>query len=88
MIIGIVCVDHDWGIGNKGQLLYTIKEDMQFFKKQTTGHAVLMGLTTYYSIGKPLPNRRNVVLCPEGTEIEDSLLSGRADGYPRIVPSG
>ena len=70
MIYGIVCVDKDWGIGYQNQLLFNIKEDMKFFRTQTLGKTVLMGLNTYYSIGKPLKNRKNIVLCPEGTELE------------------
>lgn len=49
-------------IGYKGKLPWHISEDLKRFKKLTTGHTVLMGRKTFESIGKPLPNRRNVVL--------------------------
>ena len=63
MIKLIVCIDLDGNIGYKNKLLFNIKDDMAFFKKQTTGHIVLMGYNTYESLGcKGLPNRFNLVL--------------------------
>jgi dihydrofolate reductase len=49
-------------IGRRGALPWHLPEDLKRFKKLTTGHAVLMGRATYDSIGRPLPDRRNVVL--------------------------
>ena len=49
-------------IGKDGKLPWHISEDLKRFKRLTTGHAVLMGRKTYESMGKPLVNRRNVVL--------------------------
>ena len=63
MIKLIVCIDLDGNIGYKNKLLFNIKDDMAFFKQQTTGHIVLMGYNTYESLGcKGLPNRFNLVL--------------------------
>ena len=63
MISAIVCVDQNWGIGSKGNLLANIPEDMKFFKEKTTGQTVIMGRKTYDSLPiKPLPNRENVVI--------------------------
>lgn len=72
-IIGIVAVDNNWGIGYKNDLLFHIKEDMQFFKQKTTGHMVCMGHNTFKSLPgmKPLTNRHNVILCSSGTEYLD-----------------
>ena len=62
-------------IGLHNKLLWHIKEDLQYFKKQTTGKIILMGRKTFESIGKPLPNRTNVILTrdtsfkPEGVEV-------------------
>ena len=59
----IVCVDRKWNIGYKNSLLFHLKDDMNFFKKTTTGKIVVMGRKTFESIGnKPLPNRRNIIL--------------------------
>ncbi len=59
-------------IGNAGQIPWHIPEDFQWFKKMTTGHVVLMGRKTYESLGRPLPNRTNVVLTRRG-EIESVI---------------
>ena len=51
-------------IGNGNSLPWNLPEDLKFFKQTTLGHAVLMGLNTWYSLPvKPLKNRKNFVLC-------------------------
>ena len=69
MIIGIVAVDENWGIGKDNQLLFHIKEDMQFFKKKTLGNVVCMGKNTFLSLPnqQPLKGRENVVLSSNST---------------------
>jgi dihydrofolate reductase len=49
-------------IGRHGKLPWHIPEDLKRFKRLTSGHAVLMGRKTYESLGRPLRDRRNVVL--------------------------
>ena len=49
-------------IGRDGQIPWHLPEDFKWFKQLTTGHFVLMGRKTYESMGKPLPNRTNIVL--------------------------
>lgn len=49
-------------IGKNNKLLWKLPEDMKHFKKLTTGKTVIMGRKTYESIGRPLPNRMNVVV--------------------------
>lgn len=49
-------------IGDNGRLPWHLSEDLKRFKRLTVGHTVLMGRKTYESIGKPLVNRRNVVV--------------------------
>lgn len=49
-------------IGKDGHLPWHLPEDLKFFKKTTSGHAILMGRKTWESLGRPLPNRRNLVL--------------------------
>jgi len=60
----IVAADRNWGIGKSGKLLVSIPEDMKFFRKMTTGKTVICGRKTLESFpgGKPLPNRRNIIL--------------------------
>ena len=58
----IVAIDDKNGIGKEGQLLIKLKDDMKWFKNITTNKVVIMGRKTMESIGKPLPNRLNIVL--------------------------
>lgn len=46
----IVAVARDWGIGNKGELLFNVPEDMEFFKKTTLNKVVVMGRKTLLSL--------------------------------------
>ena len=71
----IVAADKNWAIGKAGDLIYSIPEDMKYFRRMTQGKTVVMGRKTLESFpgGKPLPKRVNVVLssnrdyAPEGT---------------------
>ena len=60
----IVCVDQNWGIGYRGELLFHIPEDMKMFRERTTGQIVIMGRKTLESLpgGRPLPDRVNIVM--------------------------
>jgi dihydrofolate reductase len=62
MIIGIVAIAQNFAIGRKGKLPWHYSTDLKFFKQTTTGNTVVMGRKTFESIGKPLPNRLNIVL--------------------------
>ncbi|MDD2420471.1 MAG: dihydrofolate reductase, partial [Bacteroidales bacterium] len=58
----IVAIARNHAIGRNNQLLWHIPEDLKYFKKVTGGHTVIMGRKTWESIGRPLPNRRNIVV--------------------------
>lgn len=63
MIVSIiVAVANNNAIGGNNQLLWHISADLKRFKAITSGHAIVMGRKTYESIGKPLPNRQNIVI--------------------------
>ena len=62
MIIGIVAIAKNHAIGKDGKLPWHYSADLKFFKETTSGNAVVMGATTWASIGRPLPNRLNIVL--------------------------
>ena len=65
MIISLIAaVDSKNGIGLNGKMPWGhIKEDMEFFRKTTTGYTVIMGRCTFESLGnKTLPDRRNIVI--------------------------
>jgi dihydrofolate reductase len=49
-------------IGSQGRIPWHLPEDLQFFKRTTLGHVVLMGRKTYESLGRPLPGRENWVV--------------------------
>jgi len=49
-------------IGHAGAIPWRIPDELRWFKETTTGHTVVMGRKTYESLGRPLPNRRNVVI--------------------------
>ena len=49
-------------IGKNNQMPWHLPNDFKYFKKNTLEHSVVMGRKTYESIGKPLPDRRNIIL--------------------------
>lgn len=78
MFSAIVAVGKNNEIGKNNQLLWHVSEDLKNFKRITTGKTVIMGRKTFESIGKPLPNRRNIVLSRtldkiDGVEVFHSL---------------
>jgi len=62
MIIGIVAIARNLAIGKNGKLPWHYSSDLKFFKQTTLNNTVVMGFNTWQSIGKPLPNRLNIVL--------------------------
>lgn len=70
MISLIAAVDENYGLGYNNQLLCHLPADLKFFKHITTGKPIIMGRLTYESIGRPLPNRHNIVVSRHVTDIE------------------
>ena len=64
MIITILCVDKNWGIGRRNGLLFSLPKDMKFFKETTLNHVVALGENTLLSFpnSKPLKDRYHIVL--------------------------
>lgn len=65
--------DKNFGIGFKNTIPWHIPEDFKWFKEKTSNHVVIMGMNTYFSLPKkfrPLPNRKNIVLCDDPTSIK------------------
>jgi dihydrofolate reductase len=58
----VVAVDAQRGIGIRNTLPWRLPEDLAHFKRVTSGHPIIMGRKTFDSIGRPLPNRRNIVI--------------------------
>ncbi|OYW79381.1 MAG: diacylglycerol kinase [Polynucleobacter sp. 32-46-5] len=92
----IVARSRNHVIGRDNQMPWKISADLQFFKKVTMGHPVIMGRKTWESIGRPLPGRRNIVvsrntdLTLTGAEVVNSLDAAIAtlNEFPRVFVIG
>ena len=75
----IAAIGENRELGKNNDLIWRIKDDLKRVKELTTGHPIIMGQNTYESIGRPLPNRTNIVLTqdkdysPEGCVMANSL---------------
>lgn len=80
-MIAIANVDKNLGIGFNNNLLINIKEDLMYFKQQTTGNVVIMGKNTLFSFKdkKPLKNRLNIVFT------KDTTLNNEYKDYDNII---
>ena len=92
----VLAVAKNGVIGKAGKVPWHIPEDLKHFRRSTTGHAVIMGRKTWDEVGKPLPNRRNLVVTRnpglrlDGAEVASSLeeaiaLARSADAEPRVI---
>ena len=92
----IVARSRDHVIGRDNQMPWKISADLQFFKRVTMGHPVIMGRKTWESIGRPLPGRRNVVVSRNtelqltGAEVVNSLDAALTtlSEFPRVFVIG
>ena len=78
MITIIAAIGKNNELGKDNQLLWHLPADLKHFKNLTSGHPIIMGRKTYESIGKPLPNRTNIVVSRKDDWFEEGIL---------IVPS-
>ena len=62
----IVAYSKNRAIGKDNQLPWRLPSDLAHFKRQTSGHPIIMGRKTWESIGRPLPNRHNIVVTRRG----------------------
>ena len=91
----IVAMDNNHLIGKDNGLPWHLPADLAFFKKVTTGHSIVMGRKTYDSIGRPLPNRRNIVItrnvdvsiegCEVFNSIDDALDSAKEEKEVLVI---
>lgn len=96
LISAIVAAAENNAIGKDNQLLWHLPNDLRFFKRTTTGHPIIMGRKTYESVGKPLPNRRNIIVtrqaayAAEGAEVVHSLAAAieSCAGEPEVFVVG
>lgn len=80
MISIIVATDENLLIGKKDSangMPWNVPEDLKHFKATTVGKTILMGLTTYQAIGRPLPKRKTIVVSLD--EFHDDRVEVRHD---------
>lgn len=75
MISIIVAVAQNGVIGGDNKLLWHIPEDLKRFKAVTSGHPVIMGRKTFESLGRPLPDRTNVVVTRNTAYHHDGIVT-------------
>jgi dihydrofolate reductase len=92
----VVAAARNGVIGRGGALPWHYPEDLRHFRAVTRGHAVIMGRKTHQSIGRPLPDRRNIVVtrdagftapgCEAAGSLEQAIaLARETDAEPRII---
>ena len=93
----IAAVDKNLAIGRNGKIPWHIKEDLQFFQKNTLNTAMIMGRSTFDSIGKPLPDRKNIVMTNSPTnregvievcDIESAIKEAKKDSNKISIVGG
>ena len=77
----LVAMDKNNGIGADNDLLWgrDLPDELKHFKELTTGATVIMGRRTYESIGRPLPNRENIVVTRSSEGIEGIIIAHSID---------
>ena len=97
MITIIAAIGKNRELGKDNDLIWHLPNDLKRFKKVTSGHDVIMGRKTYESLGRPLPNRTNIIITrntnykAEGCIVLNSLeaaLKTATDSNPYILGGG
>lgn len=85
----IVAVSDNLAIGRGGVMPWHVREDLKFFKRTTLGCPVIMGRTTFDSIGRPLPGRKNIVLSRGGTAFPEGVVRAASlqEAFVAAAPS-
>ncbi len=91
MIKIIAAMSKNRVIGDSNALIWHLPEDLKRFRQLTTGNTIVMGRKTYESIGKPLPNRRSIIItrdldyyvegCEVVNSLEEALLLSNSDCF-------
>lgn len=98
IISSIVAVARNGVIGHNNDIPWYLPADLKYFKKVTTGHHIIMGRNCYNSIGRPLPNRTNIILtrdafmvssiCPIARSIPEALKIAKEHGEEEVFIIG
>jgi dihydrofolate reductase len=94
-LTAIVAVSQNGYIGKDGGLPWHLPAEMAFFKRTTTDHPIIMGRKTYESIGRPLPERKNIIIsrdnmyeaegCLVVSSLEEALEAARGSDEVFII---
>lgn len=71
MINIVAAVGKNLELGKNGKLIWYLPNDLKYFKKITSYNTVVMGRVTFESIGKALPNRKNIVITSDNLDVKD-----------------
>ncbi len=97
-IILIAALTDNRVLGKDNQLIWHLPEDLKNFKRLTSGHPVIMGRKTFESLGKPLPNRTNIIItrnadfvakgCRVAGSVESALKKAEETGTEKAFVIG
>ena len=73
MISLIAAIGKNNELGKDNKLVWNMPTDLEFFRKKTSGHPVIMGRKTFESIGRPMPNRQNIVITRDKTYLRHGV---------------
>lgn len=96
MVTIIAAIANNNVLGKDNQLIWHIPADLKRFKKETSGHHIIMGRKTFESLGRALPNRVNVIIsrnlnypapggCIVVSSLEEALEVAKNDTTPFII---
>lgn len=98
LISAILAMGENRVIGKNNQLPWRLPADLKHFKAITSGHPILMGRKTYQSIGRPLPNRINIIMtrdahfqapgCTVVTSIDEAIVCASNNNSDEIFIIG
>ena len=74
MLSIIAAHDENYGIGIRNELPWKLSDDLKNFKKITENNYIVMGRKTFESIGKALPNRKNIILTHQQEYTQDKCI--------------
>ena len=70
----IAAIGKNLELGYNNDLIWKIPEDLKFFRDNTMGKTIVMGLNTFNSLPKILPNRKHIVLTRKNIELDSSVI--------------
>ena len=95
MITIIAAIGKNGELGKNNDLIWHLPNDLKRFKKVTAGHHVIMGRKTFESLGKPLPNRTNIIItrnaaytaegCVIVNSLQEAIEAAQEDENPFIL---